>query len=76
MHAGGFPFADFFHEGGVGEDDHPPEKETKKKEIRNKEFYQILGIDPKATEAEIKRAFRKKCIVMHPDRGGDTEKVL
>lgn len=32
-------------------------------------------MDPKASESEIKRAFRKKAIREHPDKGGDPEKV-
>jgi curved DNA-binding protein CbpA len=31
-------------------------------------YYQQLGIDPTATETEIKRAFRKLATLFHPDR--------
>lgn len=31
----------------------------------------ILGLDPRATVAEIKAAFRKRALETHPDRGGD-----
>jgi curved DNA-binding protein CbpA len=35
-----------------------------------------LGVDQKASEQEIKRAFRKKAVREHPDKGGDPEKVI
>ena len=36
-----------------------------------KDFYQILGVRPKATLAEIKRAYREKAKLLHPDLTGD-----
>jgi hypothetical protein len=33
----------------------------------------ILGVEPTATLDEIKRAFRKRALETHPDRGGDAE---
>jgi preprotein translocase subunit Sec63 len=46
-----------------------------KKEINNKKFYELLGVDQKAPEADIKRAFKKLAIKKHPDKGGDPEEV-
>lgn len=34
-------------------------------------LYQILGIDPGATGAEVRRAYREKAKSSHPDVGGD-----
>lgn len=44
------------------------------KEIDNTKFYKILEVDKNATFDEIKKAFRKKALKEHPDRGGDKEK--
>ena len=33
----------------------------------------MLGVDRNATTAEIRKAFKKKAMVMHPDKGGDPE---
>ena len=34
-------------------------------------FYNLLGVDKQCSTEEIKKAFRKKAIEMHPDKGGD-----
>jgi curved DNA-binding protein len=38
-----------------------------------KDYYQILGVDRKATDADIKRAYRKLAGKHHPDRGGNAD---
>lgn len=35
--------------------------------------HEILGIEPSATQEEIKTAFRRKAMRTHPDRGGSDE---
>ena len=48
---------------------------AEKKPIDNEKFYKILEIEKTATADEIKKAFRKKALKEHPDKGGDLEKV-
>ena len=37
-------------------------------------FYDILGVGKDASQDEIKKAYRKKALEYHPDRGGDEVK--
>lgn len=68
---GGFPFGmDDDDEGGFfggmpGGARGPP------KEVDNKKFYEILGVEKNASMDEIKKKYRKMAIKMHPDKGGD-----
>lgn len=38
----------------------------------NDSFYAILGVDPKATQDDLKDAYRQKAMQYHPDSGGDS----
>jgi DnaJ family protein A protein 2 len=44
------------------------------KEVDNSRLYDLIGVPKTATSDEIKKAFRKKAIREHPDKGGDAEK--
>lgn len=42
----------------------------------NRSLYDVLGVDPKATPAQIKAAFRKHATAHHPDKeNGDAKKM-
>lgn len=46
----------------------------KSKKVDNDRFYDLLGIQKDATDKDIKKAYRKKALKEHPDKGGDEEK--
>lgn len=42
--------------------------------MANKDYYNVLGVDKKATQDDIKKAFRKLAHQHHPDKGGSADK--
>ena len=62
MHFSGNPFEGM---GGMPGRGSPPD---------TMEYYNLLGVPRDADSQQIKKAFRKKAMKEHPDRGGDAEK--
>ena len=70
---GGRGFGGMFG-GGMEEDE--SQSQSQQGEVDNKTLYELLGLQAGASTDEVKKAFRKKAIKEHPDKGGDAEKVI
>ena len=54
------------------------DEEESNKEIDNHTLYELLDLKPGASTStdDVKKAFRKKAVREHPDKGGDPDKVI
>ena len=68
MFGGSFPFEEF---GGMGGGF--PGQRGPKKNVDTEAYYKLLGVDKKCSFNELKKAYHKKALKMHPDKGGDPD---
>jgi len=47
---------------------------SRREAVNTTKFYELLGCTKDASEADIKKAFRRSAMTHHPDKGGDPEK--
>lgn len=50
-------------------------EEEDTKEVDNKKLYEILEVDPKASDSEIRSNYKKLVLKHHPDKGGDPDLI-
>jgi curved DNA-binding protein CbpA len=43
--------------------------------FNNTSYYEILGLPAGSSKEEVVKAYKKKALVMHPDKGGNPEEV-
>lgn len=46
----------------------PEEAKIAKEVLRCKDYYQMLGVQRDCNDSELKKAYRKKCLKVHPDK--------
>ena len=56
------------------DDSHPKKNSYRLSDMEQRNLYFLLGIDENSSEDKIKKSYKKLCLSLHPDKGGDSEK--
>jgi len=68
-------FGDFNFDARGGAGGAPGAQSAKPRaKLDNQRYYDLLGVATSATDDQLKKAYRKKALTEHPDKGGDVAK--
>ena len=51
----------------------PEEQKIAREILRCKDYYQLLGVGKDVGDAELKKAYKKRCLKVHPDKNNSPE---
>ena len=66
-----FSEASEYDSNGFGVQQKIKDAQAKQKAAKKKDYYKILGVDKSATDAQIRKAYKKAALKWHPDKNGN-----